>query len=123
MHFKSSGVWITCYYGTGNGKLLNGELFGIHTTNFDCDKWLKFVYTNYLNVVVIFGNDSYIMVLWSNDTNMTYEQRMTLIQLKVRHLLDWNNLKKEGSMDDIKIGSNQSLMKPLLLIQRNSMRL
>lgn len=49
-------------------------------------------------MVVLLAGDAYsglqIMVLRSKDTNMTYEQRLTVIKPKTKHLLDFKHLKK-----------------------------
>lgn len=103
LFLKSSGRWIVDYYGSVDGKVLNVKLLSEFKTDPDCNKRLEFVYTDYINVIVLLAGDSYsgphIMVLRSSDTNMTYEQRMALIQPKVR--LDFKTLKRVKPEDCI----------------------
>lgn len=105
LFFKSSGQWIVGYYGYVDGKVLNVKVFSDFKTDPDCNKRLEFVYTDYTNVIVLLAGDSYsgpqLMVLRSNDTNMTYEQRMGLIQLKVKYSLDFKTLKRVEPEDCI----------------------
>lgn len=107
LNFQSTENLFITYHGQVNGKFFNGRLALYDETDWECDKRLKFIYTDYINVVVLFGDDSYsgphIMVLRSNDTNMTYEQRMSLIEPKIAPFFDFKNLKKVERIDCEKI--------------------
>lgn len=97
--FQSSKRWIITYQGPIDGNFLYGAVDTVdYFTDPGCDKRLEFVYTDYLNVIVLLAGDSYsglhIMVLRSNNTNLTYEQRMSLIEPAIKHLLHFKNLKK-----------------------------
>lgn len=122
LSYNSLKHWLMRYYGPVHSKFLylKGEDF-INEDFIGCphEKRLEFVYTDYQNVVVLLGGDSgtgpHVMVLRSNTTNMTYKQRMTLIKLKLKPLLDLKNLKKVGIDDCIAEGDVKEFKEDKLL--------
>lgn len=104
------------FTGTVHGKIL--KLLENYYANPGCpdEKEIHFLYTDYTNVVVLLGYDEWagphIMILKSQSTNLTYEERMKLVESKVKGLFDFKSLKKvEGwpscnmtlkDMDDFK---------------------
>lgn len=98
MNFQNT-AYSFIFYGSSVGKVLNNN-FTRKNEFKGCprENRLEFVFTDYLNVLVLKGGDSWsgphVMVLRSKKSNMTYEQRMQLIDLKIKDSLDFDSLKK-----------------------------
>lgn len=60
------------------------------------EEQLNFLFTDYLNVVVLLGagDPPHMMILRSSSTNMTYDERMKLVQSKMRRSLKKFNVLK-----------------------------
>lgn len=89
---------ITGFQGIVFGQSVNGSTFSYDSNQKVClnSKKLNFIFTDYLNVVVISTVDDWtkphIMILRASITNMTYEEGMDLIRSKMKHLLDFDDL-------------------------------
>lgn len=101
MYFKSS--FFALFFGIVHGKFIYYKGKDDDFSGCPREKRLEFVYTDYTTIVVLMGDDSssdrHIMVLRSSDTNMTNEQRKTLIESRTKLFLDFDNLKKEDNVD------------------------
>lgn len=98
VYFKNTTKWSKSYYGPVNGTFLNDNSNDYRFPGCPPEKRLNFVYTDYLNVIVLLGGDErsgpQIMILKSKNTNMTNVQRMDLIKSKIKHSFVFENLKK-----------------------------
>lgn len=98
LNFKNPKLLVLSLFGDIDGKVLTNIKFDNDFTECPSEKQMEFVYTDYVNVVVLKGGDSrcgpHIMVLGSHTSRMTYEERMNLIEPKISHSLDFKSLKQ-----------------------------
>lgn len=96
--FKSVRNLIMRSNGAVYGKFITDDNVDDNFIGCPHDIRLEFIFTDYYNVVVLLGDDSstgpHIMILRSNDTNMTYEQRMALIEPTIKPFLNLTNITK-----------------------------
>lgn len=97
---KTFGHLITGFQGIVLDQSVNGSTFSYDSDQKVCldSKKLNFLFTDYLNMVVISTDDDWtkphIMILRTSITNMTNKERMDLIRSKMKHLLDFDDLVK-----------------------------
>lgn len=89
---------IRTFFGQNIGNILYDHKETFNENRCPTEKRLEFVYTDYENVIVFKGGDSrsgpHVMVLRSDTTEKTFQDRMNLVKRKITHFLDFQSLKK-----------------------------